>query len=579
MKAQVFRLGQVESGEALRVDLLKLVDTRLLIQGNSGGGKSWLLRLIAERAADKVQTILLDPEGEFATLREKLDIALVSKEGELAADVRAAGLLARKLIEHRVSAVVDLYDLALPDRRKFVRLFLEALMSVPRAQWHPALILLDECHTFAPERSAGEAESTAAVIALMSQGRKRGFAGILATQRLSKLHKDAAAEANNVIIGRTWLDTDQQRAGDLLGMNKDARQVLRDLAPGEFFGFGPALSANGVVRFRSDLVATTHPRAGERHLLQVPQASSAIREIVQQIGDLPAQAAEETKTLEAAQRRVVELERELRARPVQVQPRVEKVVEVVEKPVLNGELPKLQGLIGELGKTIQPLTSTLQEVDGMLANVIKAIDRVALAKSAPAPRASLAVSAVKPIPVRPAPTRNPVMILEGDNAITAPQQRILDALAQFEALGLTVVDKSNAAVFADQSPSSSGFTNNLGRLRTLGLIEYPAPARVALTESGRAQAKPATEIRSLDDLHRAWYWKLSAPKARILQVLIGEYPNPVEKGDLADRAGQSATSSGYTNNLGNLRSLGLVDYPRPGYAVATGLLFPEGLKK
>jgi hypothetical protein len=41
---------------------------------------------------------------------------------------------------------------------------------------------------------AGEAESTEAVISLMSQGRKRGYTGIIATQRLSKLHKDAAAE-------------------------------------------------------------------------------------------------------------------------------------------------------------------------------------------------------------------------------------------------------------------------------------------------------------------------------------------------------------------------------------------------
>jgi DNA helicase HerA-like ATPase len=48
----------------------------------------------------------------------------------------------------------------------------------------------------------------------MSQGRKRGYARILAPQRLSKLHKDAAAEANNVIIGRTWLDVDQARGGD-----------------------------------------------------------------------------------------------------------------------------------------------------------------------------------------------------------------------------------------------------------------------------------------------------------------------------------------------------------------------------
>jgi uncharacterized protein len=36
----------------------------------------------------------------------------------------------------------------------------------------------------------------------MSPGRKRGYAGLIATQRLSKLRKDAAAEANNVIFGR-----------------------------------------------------------------------------------------------------------------------------------------------------------------------------------------------------------------------------------------------------------------------------------------------------------------------------------------------------------------------------------------
>jgi len=29
---------------------------------------------------------------------------------------------------------------------------------------------------------------------------KRGYAGIMATERISKLHKDAADEANNVII-------------------------------------------------------------------------------------------------------------------------------------------------------------------------------------------------------------------------------------------------------------------------------------------------------------------------------------------------------------------------------------------
>src|SRR3989304_6331016 len=312
VKSQTFSIGKVADSGAvpLRVDLPRLVDTRMLIQANSGGGKSWLLRLMAEQVADKVQIILLDPEGEFATLREKIDIALVGQGGEIAADVRSAALLARKVIEKRISVIVDLYDLKLPDRRRYVRLFLEALMSVPRAQWHQVLVILDEAHIFAPEKSAGESEATSAVISLMSQGRTRGFAGIISTQRLSKLHKDVAAETNNVVIGRTWLDVDQQRAGDLLGMNKADRQALRDLAPGEFFAFGPSLSVAGVVRFRSDQVATTHPKAGERHTMEVPESSAAIREIVAQIGDLPKQAGGGAHTLADAQRRIAELGRE-----------------------------------------------------------------------------------------------------------------------------------------------------------------------------------------------------------------------------------------------------------------------------
>jgi DNA helicase HerA-like ATPase len=67
------------------------------------------------------------------------------------------------------------------------------------------------------------------VIALMSQGRKRGYCGILATQRLSKLHKDAAAECNNVLIGRTWLDVDQNAPGHPRHEVEADRNSIRDL--------------------------------------------------------------------------------------------------------------------------------------------------------------------------------------------------------------------------------------------------------------------------------------------------------------------------------------------------------------
>src|SRR5690242_7974913 len=72
------------------IDLDVLMRTRLLIQANSGGGKSWLLRRVAEQLFGKVPVIIIDPEGEFATLREKFGYVLVGKGGETPADIRSA---------------------------------------------------------------------------------------------------------------------------------------------------------------------------------------------------------------------------------------------------------------------------------------------------------------------------------------------------------------------------------------------------------------------------------------------------------------------------------------------------------
>jgi hypothetical protein len=304
-------IGQIIGGKKLELDLPTLVDARLLIQATFGGGKSWLLRLAAERA--RIQSIVLDNEGEFASLRETVDMLLVGPGGELTADPCHAALLARRLLEYKVSAVVDLYELKLSDRRRFVKLFLESLIHLPRDLWRPTSVILDEAHIYCPERGSGDAESTEAVISLMSQGRKRGFAGIIATQRLSKLHKDAAAEANNVIIGRTWLDADQVGAGDALRLSKADRLKLRDVGQGEFYAFGPAVGQPGVVHLRSDQVRTTHPRPGQRHLLTAPAPSRAIRGVLGKFADLPQEAEDQIRGFDEARRRIAELERQIKS--------------------------------------------------------------------------------------------------------------------------------------------------------------------------------------------------------------------------------------------------------------------------
>ena len=50
------------------LDLEELLATRLLVQGNSGSGKSHLLRRLLEQSAGHVQQVVIDPEGDFVSL-------------------------------------------------------------------------------------------------------------------------------------------------------------------------------------------------------------------------------------------------------------------------------------------------------------------------------------------------------------------------------------------------------------------------------------------------------------------------------------------------------------------------------
>src|SRR4051812_14148359 len=226
----------------LPIALPTLLETRLLVQANSGGGKSWALRRLLEQTANSVQQLVIDPEGEFATLREKFDYVIAAPhDGDALATPQTAALLARRLLESGVSAILDIYDLKAHERILFVRRFLEALVNAPKSLWRPVLIALDEAHVYAPQ--VGSAESLQAVSDIATRGRKRGQCLLAATQRLSKLHKDVAAELGNKMIGRTGLDVDVKRAADELGLtSREATESLRNLAPGEFYIFGPALS-------------------------------------------------------------------------------------------------------------------------------------------------------------------------------------------------------------------------------------------------------------------------------------------------------------------------------------------------
>lgn len=242
MKAGI-DMGKAPGAVPAMLDLEELLATRLLVQGNSGSGKSHLLRRLLEQSAPWVQQCVIDPEGDFVTLADGFGHVVVDAariEAELAG-------IAQRVRQHRVSVVLNLEGLDVEQQMRSAAAFLGGMFEAERDHWYPVLVVVDEAQLFAPAVAGEVADearrlSLGAMTNLMCRGRKRGLAGVIATQRLAKLAKNVAAEASNFLMGRTFLDIDMARAADLLGMERRQAEQFRDLGRGHFIALGPALS-------------------------------------------------------------------------------------------------------------------------------------------------------------------------------------------------------------------------------------------------------------------------------------------------------------------------------------------------
>lgn len=561
-----FRGGD-RDGKPFRVELELLMEQNLLLQANSGGGKSWALRRLIEQAYGKLPIIVIDPEGEFSTLRSKFDFLLVGKGGETPADPRSAKLLAHKLLELRVSAVCDLFELAPRTRVEWVAVFVQALVDAPKHLWGDLMLATDEAHDFAPEKGHGssasnapQAASTAALASFASKGRKRGFLTVAATQRLGKLSKDVAAELKNVLIGQTWIDIDRERAAEALGIGKANKAAFYDqikaIEPGHFYALGRALALDPT-RVVTGPVESEHPKRGHRPSAPPPPTSKIIH-LLPQLGDLPKEAEEELTTERQLRAELARLRADLaRAAkaPREAQPRVEQVtVERVPVAIRRG-LAALGKQAAQVSRDLKRATAAADELAAAAEALIReAPSEAVIHRPNSVPQSAPGSTSRKPLPPRRA-------VLDGDGArsLSRSARAILVALVQFGGRATA----SQVAILSGYSIRSSGFVNALSELRSAGLMTGGRDA-LAVTDEGRAlvgEVPPLPAGRALLD------WWLASNKIgkceKALLSVIYEH-NTVDRETLANESGYSATSSGFVNALSTLRTLELASGPPGG---------------
>lgn len=596
----LINLGAVvdEAGEPVAdfaVNLENLLRSGLLIQASARFGKSYGLRRLIEATATHAQHLLIDPEGEFSTLREAFAFVLVAGQGgEVVADPATAHRLAGVLLELRANAILDVSGLRRADRHAFVRCFAEGLMAArasaaSAASFHPVIVTLDEAHLFCPEGK--RSESAEAVSDLCERGRKRGLCVVLATQRVAKLQKNAAAELSSKLIGHMAMDLDVERERKALGIRDGAR--LRTLRVGEFYAVGQAFECPPESVMRFGPCHTKAPQPG--HTYRPPPLPADVHGVLARLtAELAASAAAESPAGVVRER--VEVEVISPATLVALEHHVGTVEQLVVG--LREDLQRVKALASDRDTHLLALMtadrartptpapvadppSTTPTAAPPTSPPAKAPPSAPPAKPTPppnAPPANAPPPAPRPVPAPPA-TAATVATKPAPTRTRAPSKgavrgRVVDAVAWLTALGLP---RTHAAIgrLAQVSTTNSTLRNNLARLLQERLIVYPTKGEVALTESGMREATKVRTPRSADELQALLFDVLGGTEATILRALISAHPQALTRGELAAATAVSDTASTLRNNLARLRALSLIDNTPEGSIRASDHVFMQ----
>jgi len=523
----------VEGGGALRLDVPALIATRLLVQAMAGGGKSWTLRLLLEQTHGQVQHIVLDPEGEFASLREHFDYVLIGKGGDRAAKPQEAGALARSVLELQCNVICDLYELPVGERKRFVRLFLESLVNAPKALWHPALVVIDEAHSFCPQKR--EAESAEAVIDLLARGRKRGFAAVLATQRIAKLDKDAAAECGNVMVGRTVQDVDRARALDMLAVSRDrAREIdrgLMTLPAGTFYSIGMAFEPQALSFFRVGAVQTKHPQIGRGQLAApAPPPSARIKAVLDKLDHISRDQEEEAnervrlvQTIGELRGEVRRLEAADRARPTADPEQIERQRAEIRQTstALAGADLIIRSLRTDLAVIAKSAKRGLDAIEGSPEAVrIPPAREKSLFFGSSRERSQNNPAAENPRRGFSPPKVAPKVDSDGPH-LRAGARRMLETLARHHPMVMT---RSQLATLSRFAPRGGTYGTYLGDLKRAGYIELGG-REVSITAEGLAGCDHiAPRPMRPDEILETWRGALRAGARRMLDELVAIHP-------------------------------------------------------
>lgn len=570
----------------------------LAFLGRKGRGKTYGAQRLFELLHDAgVQCVALDPVGNWWSLRVGKDgkspglpvYVFGGPRGDVPILPDAGAFVARVIVEKGISVILDVSRFRKAERKRFMTAFAEEFFHLKKDAVSPVHLFVEEAHKFVPQLVRdGEEQMLGAMEDIIRIGRNYGIGASLISQRSASVNKDVLSQVECLVAYQTGGRQDKKAIKDWVEENDEEGIALlaemKSLQRGEALFWSPsALKVFKKIHIteKQTLDASSTPKIGAKARKPAKLAKVDLEGIHVAMKEIVETAAE--NDVGALRKRIKVLEAEL-AKRGEAKPG-KTVTKEVKVAVLD---PKQVSRIEKLAARLTADTRCLDDARNKLAQAQQAVvseigNLTALVKTN-ATTLSIGQATHREFLKPPNGLRSVAKAVEtrprkskATEGLDGPAERVLGALAWFEAIGVETPALDAIAFLAGYSGASNGaFNNTRGRLRSMNLVTYPSPGMTLLTDEGRVAAPKIDIPPTGDALRSVVMQKLEGPQRRVLQPLIDAYPGEVDADTLAEAAGYGSSNNGAFNNVrGRLRTLGLVEYPRSKVTRASDILFPE----
>jgi len=552
---------------ALPVDV---VTQTIGILAKRRAGKSYLARRLSEQLyrADQ-QIVLVDPKGDWWGIRSSRDgkgpglpiIIVGGERGDVPLEVNGGELVAKLVVEERVSVLLDLSLLRKHEVATFMADFLETLYRMKaREQYRtPMMLLIDEADAIAPqtkgqggvkggnvERMLGAAED------IVRRGGQRGIGCTLITQRSAVLNKNVLTQVQILIALRTIAPQDLKAMNawvDVHG-NEEERKTLMESLPalpvGDAWVWSPGWpTTDGIFkRIHTAQIETfdsgSTPAAGEKR-----REPKKVAEV-----DLDALRRQMAATMERAkatdpkelQREIASLKKQLAAKSVMVSP-----AKVIERSVLT------EAHVNRVAKIAESLREALGKIADIVQRNHSCAETVRKTGGANAGQHGLSAlgTGVASPEATPAfvPKRFEAASGNHGGSVGKGEIAVLTAIAQ-HASGL-----SREAITIITGYKRSTRDAYLQRLMNKGLVLLNRGGFDVTPDGVKLLGSNFQRLPTGDQLYQHWLSNLPMGEAQILSCLRNSHPDTVSREAIGERtAFKRSTRDAYIQRL-NTRKL------------------------